>query len=850
MARSSIRASCTPASRARSAPCPPRCSPRSRSCLPAWRWSWAAPCATVSVAGAPTEPVSRIDVPEAEAEAPAPTPARWGGRLRPVDGGSVARRGLWWPTLLVAGLACFITFYAKGCGINLESTATTEIALTLLSGALAALAVAFAPRGARVWGAWSLALLLAFTFLTALSVVWSVQPDDSWRDAGRMLAYSGVFGAALALARLAPERWPALLGGLALAAVVICGYALLTKVFPGDLAPTNEFARLEDRSGNWTRMGRTAGWGGFGCIWLGSRRAGHALLSALAYPAMGLLLLTLVLAYSRGALAAFAVGLALWFCVVPLRLRGAAVLIVGGLGAGGVAAWDFSNHALSAEKVPLAERIVAGHQLGALVLAMLVALALVGVGIGFVTARHAPALVLRRRAGATLLALILLAVLAFAGALAHSHRGFTGSISHAVDALTNPNAKPPPNTPDRLTAVASVRARYWKEALEVFESNPALGVGAEGYATAHLRYRHETLNVRHAHGFIVQTLADLGLVGLAFSLALLLAWMAAAGRATHPFNRRWPSWKAWLSLRGGGALPGWRRVGEGDLALYTPERIGGLSMLCLVVVFGAHSLVDWTWYVPGDACVALMCAGWLAGRGPLAAVPGAARIESPSDGDAEHAEPLAARTPFVTGKPGGPRHGDRGRASGRLVAVAAPARRRRPRRSARTARDQPSRGQRGRRGGGRARSALGRSPVHPRGRAEGRRTAQPCACDAPASGAPAALQPPDVAGARALRSEQRSEVGFGGAAGEHLPEPGVDRRGSDHASGRPARSDRNLQRLHTGAACQRQGRGAQKRDRIALARSRRRAPGRPPWRAIWTSSKPRSSISRLSVARL
>ena len=42
-----------------------------------------------------------------------------------------------------------------------------------------------------------------------------------------------------------------------------------------------------------------------------------------------------------------------------------------------------------------------------------------------------------------------------------------------------------------------------------------------------------------------------------------------------------------------------------------------LSMLCLVVVFGVHSLVDWTWYVPGDACVALLCAGWLAGRGPL-----------------------------------------------------------------------------------------------------------------------------------------------------------------------------------------------------------------------------------------
>jgi hypothetical protein len=46
-------------------------------------------------------------------------------------------------------------------------------------------------------------------------------------------------------------------------------------------------------------------------------------------------------------------------------------------------------------------------------------------------------------------------------------------------------------------------------------------------------------------------------------------------------------------------------------------------MLCIVVVFGAHSLVDWTWYVPGVACVALICAGWLAGRGPLAAGAGA-----------------------------------------------------------------------------------------------------------------------------------------------------------------------------------------------------------------------------------
>ena len=36
-----------------------------------------------------------------------------------------------------------------------------------------------------------------------------------------------------------------------------------------------------------------------------------------------------------------------------------------------------------------------------------------------------------------------------------------------------------------------------------------------GYQTARLRYRTAPLVVAHAHGFVVQTLADLGLVGLA-----------------------------------------------------------------------------------------------------------------------------------------------------------------------------------------------------------------------------------------------------------------------------------------------------------------------------------------------
>jgi tetratricopeptide (TPR) repeat protein len=545
-----------------------------------------------------------------------------GARAATPRGGWASRAIFWWPTLLIAGILCFVAFLAGG-GLNLGEMTTVEITLTLGSGVAVAAAVLLGRRRGRAYGSVTLALLLAFTALTALSVVWSVQPDDSFKDAGRMLAYCGVFGVSVALARAIPWRWPAVLGGIVLAAVAVCIYALLTKVFPASLDASDIYARLRAPYSYWNAIGLTAAMGAMGCMWLGARRAGHALLTALAYPAMGLMLLTLMLAYSRGALVALVLGLALWFCIVPLRLRGAAVLISGAVVAGGVVAWDFSRSALSDDNVALGVRVHAGHQLGVLILAMLVVLSAIGVAFGFWTSRQAPSIISRRRVGMLLLSLLVLVILAFAGALAASHRGFTGSISHGLHALTDPHAAVPSNGPDRLTAVGSVRARYWNEALKVFKAHPALGAGAEGYATARLRYRTETLDVRHAHGYIVQTLADLGIVGLALTLALLIAWMAAAGRSTHPLNRRWTSWqtlRVWLDRSDSGRQPGWRRLTlDGRPAPFTAERIAMLSMLCLVVVFGIHSLADWTWYVPGNACVALICAGWLAGRGPIEA---------------------------------------------------------------------------------------------------------------------------------------------------------------------------------------------------------------------------------------
>src|SRR6185437_11542185 len=74
---------------------------------------------------------------------------------------------------------------------------------------------------------------------------------------------------------------------------------------------------------------------------------------------------------------------------------------------------------------------------------------------------------------------------------------------------------------------------------------------------------------------------------------------------------------------------------------YSPERIGLLTMLAMVVLFGIHSAVDWTWYVPGNAIAALACAGWLAGRGPLRAGMASSAVAASAAGAPQGRTPAA-----------------------------------------------------------------------------------------------------------------------------------------------------------------------------------------------------------------
>src|SRR5262249_27090628 len=146
----------------------------------------------------------------------------------------------------------------------------TELGLTLAASVVIAAAVLVVRRPPPAYGVWPALLLLAFALLSVISIVWSVQPDASWRDAGRLLCYAAVFAAAALLARIMPRRWPALLGGITLAAVVICGWALITKSYPNHFGEANRFARIYEPYGYWNALGLTAALGAMGCMWLGA----------------------------------------------------------------------------------------------------------------------------------------------------------------------------------------------------------------------------------------------------------------------------------------------------------------------------------------------------------------------------------------------------------------------------------------------------------------------------------------------------------------------------------------------------------------------------------------------------
>jgi hypothetical protein len=530
-----------------------------------------------TLAAAPERPGEQVPASSASPGPPSPTT------------GAILGSGL--ATALVA-----LAFLTRG---SIDQTVTgpgvwSEIAVTLLGAAACIAMVLLGARG-RGWGLGSVVLFAAFTGFAGLSITWSVQPDWSWFGANQLLSYLAVFAGAAALARTFPERWPALVGAVAASMAALSAYALMAKVFPASLAPDNTYGRLQAPFGYWNAIGVAAALGLPACLWSATRRDGGWLLRGLSVPALTLLISVIALSFSRSADLVAVLGGGCFIAFVPVRLRATLMLVLGAAGAVAVVAWGLGHPALTTDGISRSAQDGAGHTFGWILLIVMVVMT--GVGIAAVIAgdRVAISPVLRRRIGTVLVVGVALAPVAGAAALATSSRGLTGEISHAWHTLTSSaGTGSSGNAPSRVTQLGSSRPLYWRQGLQVGEHALVKGVGELGYAIARLQYTTNSAKSDQAHSYLVQTFADLGLIGLAITLSLLVAW-------------------AWAAARPLAGRTAWRRLSPEQAS----ERQGIAALAAVVLAFGVQSALDWTWYFPGVAIPALLCAGWLAGRGPL-----------------------------------------------------------------------------------------------------------------------------------------------------------------------------------------------------------------------------------------
>jgi hypothetical protein len=486
---------------------------------------------------------------------------------------------------LAAGFAA--TAFVAEAGANLERTTWVEIAWIVAAGLVVAVSIAFARPG-RVGGWLALGGFAALTAVTAASILWSVAPDLSWVETNRALTYTWAFAAALAAAHLAPRGSPVVLHALLLGAFAIVVYALVTRVFPESLAQDEIYARLGAPYGYWNALGTTAGLAVPGALWLGSRRSGYGPANALAYPLLGLLFVALFLSYSRGALVVAGGAILLWLLLVPLRLRTITLLAVSLAGSAPVIGWALSRDAFTENDVPMIVRESAGPEFGIFLLATVLVLLIAGLSIGFRVARRAPGAPARLRVGLAAATVAALVPVGLVVALALSDRGIPKTVTASVESLTSTTASTE-GGPGRLTQASSSRGRYWQQAIDVFEENPEAGAGAGAFQVTRLRHRKDQLVSRHAHGYVVQTMADLGIAGLVASVLAVLLWLGASARASGFVPRRRE-----------------RR--------YDSERVALIALALCAVAFGAHSAIDWTWAVPAPSLMAVVAGGFVAGR--------------------------------------------------------------------------------------------------------------------------------------------------------------------------------------------------------------------------------------------
>ena len=402
--------------------------------------------------------------------------------------------------------------------------------------------------------------LVGLAAWTVLSVVWSPGVDEPVLAAQRTLVYAA--GAAAVALAVTPDRVQALLVGLACGAATISLYALETRLIEGKVGSADDVlsgSRLIEPIGYANALGAVAALGLLLTLGLALfstvasiRGAGGAALVPLA--------VALYLTLSRGSFLAVAAGLVAFGALVRGRsLSGGLLLVLPGPAIGVLLA---QRSPLTRAGLDAVQARAAGHRLGW----ELALLALAGAAGGVLAPRLAPRLSRIALIGGIAVALGVVAIVAAKGPVA--------VIDRVADRI---QATPPVTGGDLDRRVLSVsgngRLDYWRVAWRMVERRPLLGEGGGTYERWWLQERPVASYARNAHNLYLETLAELGPVGLVLLLVAL-----------------------------GAPLLGLRRCAKNPLAA---------GAAAAYVAWLVHAALDWDWQIPAVTLPALACGGSL-----------------------------------------------------------------------------------------------------------------------------------------------------------------------------------------------------------------------------------------------
>jgi hypothetical protein len=509
-------------------------------------------------------------------------------RARQIDWGAVAA------PLLGFALVVYLGLEGGGYDPLVHDQAGIAIWWIVLLGVL----VGALPRRELSPIGWlALGLLGAFAAWTAFSLIWTESPDRTSAELARMATYLGVLVLALFVCDAGGARRT--IGAVGAGIAVISIVALLSRLHPAWFPEADQTAQF--LSGGRDRLSFPLNyWNALaGLIAIGlplvlelASRAKAIPLRALAAALLPAMALAAFLTLSRSGIAAAIVALALFLALTSDRLGKALTLLPA---AGGSAILIAAADRRDAFQEGLLN--AAAHQQGdemvPIVLGVCLAVGAIQAGISFALQkgmRPRRTFPSRRQAGIAAGTGLVVALIALAAIDA------PGRASDAWAEFKQEGG--PGDGTERLTSFAG-QSRYqlWGSALDQNATKPLTGTGPGTFEFWWAREGDEEETVRDAHSLYMQTLGELGVVGLALLAGFLLTLFAAGARRLL-------------------------RLDDPDRPMYAAA-IAGSAAFCITATF------DWMWQIPVLPVALLLLAAVLlaparisaATRGVLAKLP-------------------------------------------------------------------------------------------------------------------------------------------------------------------------------------------------------------------------------------